>query len=105
MVREARHPHNTIRNRRRMLKFHEARSIEDVAPKPRCSTKKCYPTRAEAANAVQEHLRRIICVGFAEYWCDLHQAWHVGHPYAKSKANRVFHECMLYFEDRIRRGV
>ena len=105
MVREIRPPYNARRSRGRTLRFQAAHSIEGVVPKSPCSTKKRYPTQAEAAHAAQEHMRRIICVGFAEYWCDRHLAWHVGHPYARSKANRVYRECMLYFEDRIRRGV
>ena len=61
-------------------------------PKRRnCSGKKRYLSREDAARAAREYNERIVFGGMGEYWCDRHQAWHIGHR----DKHRVAHQMML----------
>ena len=77
---------------------------EGYKPTNSCSGKRRYLNRADAARAVRQHTQRVICIGYNEYWCERHQAWHVGHPNKNRKKIKVIRECVEYFAATVDKG-
>ena len=43
-----------------------------------CTMKRAYSYK-DAARAVSEHNRRLVCGDMQAYWCRHHRAWLIGH--------------------------
>ena len=39
-----------------------------------------------------------VCEGMREYWCDRHEAWHIGHRDKTRVASEIPLECLIWFE-------
>ena len=63
----------------------------------RSCSKEVYHLRPDAAKAALQHRQRFVCADMAEYWCEPHQGWHIGHKNKRRLAREMFWRDYLWF--------